>query len=317
MPGVRAGTMALIMAIGDTGRGSLASGSVDHVEAPVDDPATSSHAAGPLLRRGPRPRGPVVSHDIRPADAGWAYVGFVEHRLEAGAGFERAPDDREVAVIVVDGSVTLMAVGQRYPSLGSRASPLEGPPAPVLLLAPGNAVEVRAESAATVVVADAPAAAAARTRLIDAGDILVESRGAGITERRIHHLLPPTAAAGRLILFEVITPGGHWSSYPPHKHDTEDPPREAYLEELYYYRFDRPEGWAFARVYTADRSLDACLAPRDRDVVLVARGYHPVSAAPGYDAYYLNVMAGPHRAWHFTLDAEHAWLMDWDPTRPR
>jgi 5-deoxy-glucuronate isomerase len=258
-----------------------------------------------LLRSAGAGAGSGSSHDIRPADAGWQYVGFAEHRLPAGAGIERLADDREVAVIVIDGAVTLQAAGRRYGSVGGRATPLEGPPAPVLLLAPGAGLEVRAESDATVVVADAPGAASAWTRLIEPADVVVESRGQGATERRIHHLLPPTADAGRLILFEVITPGGHWSSYPPHKHDTEDPPREAYLEELYYYRFARPEGWAFARVYTADRSLDASLAPRDRDVVLVPKGYHPVAAAPGYDAYYLNVMAG------------HAWLMDWDPTRPR
>ena len=164
--------------------------------------------------------------------------------------------------------------------------------------------------------ADAPGADERHERLIEPAGIHVETRGHGVTERRIHHLLPPTAPAGRLILFEVFTPGGNWSSYPPHKHDTEDPPREAYLEELYYYRFARPGGWAFARVYTADRSLDASFAPGDGDVILVPRGYHPVGAPAGYDAYYLNVMAGPHRAWHFTLDSDHAWLMDWDPTTP-
>jgi 5-deoxy-glucuronate isomerase len=137
------------------------------------------------------------------------------------------------------------------------------------------------------------------------------------TERRIHHLLSPAAEAGRLILFEVYTPGGNWSSYPPHKHDTEDPPTEAYLEEVYYYRFARPEGWAFQRVYTDDRSLDASFAPVDEDVILVPRGYHACGMPAGYDGYYLNVMAGPNRAWHFSIDPDHAWLMDWDPAAPR
>jgi 5-deoxy-glucuronate isomerase len=153
--------------------------------------------------------------------------------------------------------------------------------------------------------------------MVEASDILVEQRGSGDTARRIHHLLPPSARAGRLILFEVFTPGGNWSSYPPHKHDTEDPPTEAYLEELYYYRFARPEGWAFQRVYTPDRSLDEAFAPGDSDVVLVPRGYHPVGMPAGYDGYYLNVMAGHARDWHFTVDPDHAWLMDWDPAAPR
>jgi 5-deoxy-glucuronate isomerase len=281
-----------------------------HDQRPID--------SGSLLRRRPVPGGgPARGHSIRPADAGWQYVGFTEHRLPPGDGFERSPDDHEVAIVIMDGAVTLEAAGERSSSVGSRSSPLEGPSAAVLLLEPGSDLVVQAETAATIIVADAPAGTGGGTRLIRPEDILVETRGTGTTERRVHHLLPASEPAGRLILFEVITPGGNWSSYPPHKHDTEDPPREAYLEELYYFRFDRPEGWAFARVYTTDRVLDASLSPHDGDVVLVPRGYHPVAAAPGYDAYYLNVMAGPHRAWHFTLDSDHAWLMDWDPTKPR
>jgi 5-deoxy-glucuronate isomerase len=95
---------------------------------------------------------------------------------------------------------------------------------------------------------------------------------------------------------EVVTPGGHWSSYPPHKHDI-DQPGETQLEETYYHRLARPGGFAFQRVYTADRTLDETMTVEDRDVVLVPRGYHPVSAAHGFDLYYLNVMAGPVRRW--------------------
>lgn len=275
----------------------------------------TAHAG--LHRRHTAPRtGDGWVHDIRPGAAGWQYVGFAEHRLAGAGTLQRPGDDREVAVVVMEGSVNVDADGQRYTSLGSRDSVFDGPPPPVLLLAPGTAISLVAETEATVIVADAPRTETGYTRLIRPADILVENRGHGVTERRIHHLLPPTAEAGRLILFEVFTPGGNWSSYPPHKHDTEDPPREAYLEELYYYRFARPEGWAFARVYTADRSLDESFTPGDRDVILVPRGYHPVGAPAGYDAYYLNVMAGPHRAWHFTLDPDHAWLMDWDPATP-
>ena len=252
-------------------------------------------------------------HDIRPADAGWSYVGFAEHRLEPGSRLERTADDREVALVVLEGSVSIAAGGKRYPSVGTRAGVFDGPPAPVLLVEPGLDVGIEAESPTTLIVADAPGAEVRSTRLIGEADILVERRGSGSTARRIHHLLPPGAMAGRLILFEVYTPGGNWSSYPPHKHDTEDPPTEAYLEELYYYRFARPEGWAFARVYTPDRELDEAFTPGDGDVVLVPRGYHPVGQPAGYDGYYLNVMAGPHRAWHFTLDPDHAWLMDWTP----
>jgi len=107
------------------------------------------------------------------------------------------------------------------------------------------------------------------------------------------------SSADSLIVVEVITPGGHWSSYPPHKHDC-DQGGETRLEETYYHRLARPGGFAFQRVYTDDRTLDETMTVQDRDVVLVPRGYHPVSAAHGFDLYYLNVMAGPVRRWQFT-----------------
>ncbi len=270
---------------------------------------------GALLRRAARGQGTVQA--ITPESAGWQYVGFSDHRLRRGETVSHEPDGRERVVIVLEGAATIRAGDERWSSLGSRDSVFGGIAPPVLLLEPGRDFALEADAEATIVVAEAPGGAVRRTRLFRPEEIMVERRGAGITERIIHHLLPPTVEAGRLILFEVFTPGGNWSSYPPHKHDTEDPPTEAYLEELYYYRFARPEGWGFARVYSADRSLDASFAPADSDVLLIPRGYHPFGAPAGYDAYYLNVMAGPNRAWHFTVDPDHAWLMNWDPKLPQ
>ena len=135
-----------------------------------------------------------------------------------------------------------------------------------------------------------------------------EVRGSGSMERTIHHILMEDAAAESLLVTEVVTPAGHWSSYPPHKHDTNDPPKETQLEETYYHRLREASGFAVQRVYTADRTLDETVAVRDGDVVLVPRGYHTVSAAPGYELYYLNVMAGPVRKWCVTFDPEHEWL---------
>ena len=266
-------------------------------------------------RAGDPADGPV--HAITPVEAGWRYVGFRDQRLAAGEEQQWPATDVERALVILEGSATVRAGTNHWTSLGSRDSVFDGVAPPVLLLEPGLDATVQAEGGATVIVAEAPAAELRRTVLFEPADIYVETRGHGITERTIHHLLPPSVEAGRLILFEVFTPGGNWSSYPPHKHDTEDPPREAYLEELYYYRFARPEGWGFARVYTPDRELDASYAVRDSDVLLIPRGYHPFGAPAGYDAYYLNVMAGPNRAWHFTVDPDHAWLMDWDPNLPK
>jgi len=273
-----------------------------------------------LLRRAASPGTDGATVRVDPATepaglggVGWHWISFAAHELVAGASLRRSGDDREVGVVVLEGRLRLRAGGRVFGEVGSRASVFEPIPAPVLLLEPGAALEIEALSPARIALAGAPAGDLRTTRLIESSSIGVEVRGSGQTARTVRHLLPPDAAAGRLILVEVITPGGNWSSYPPHKHDVEDQPRESQLEELYYYRFARPQGWAFQRVYSADRSLDEAVTPMDGDAVLVPRGYHPVGAPAGYDCYYLNVMAGPTRLWHFSLDPDHAWLMDWDP----
>lgn len=280
-----------------------------------------AHPSVTLLRRSrpPDPRDGATQR-VAPPDGDFAWISFSAHRLADGETIARPGDDHEVGIVIAEGSASVTAGADRFPGLGSRAGIFDGPPPPVVLVAPGQALEVRAEGPATVLVASAPLAGATPvpTRAIDPATMRVEERGSGQTARRVHHLLPAEAPAAKLILVEVFTPGGNWSSYPPHKHDTQDPPREALLEELYWYRFAKPaQAFAFARVYTGDRSLDEALTPMDDDLVLVPRGYHPVGMPAGYDGYYLNVMAGPGRDWRFTLDPDHAWLMDWSPTAPR
>jgi 5-deoxy-glucuronate isomerase len=286
----------------------------------ADGPPITSHpdtAARPLLRRAaaPDPDGLIVAVD--PPSAGWDYADLAVYRLRPGQQVIRSADDHERLVLVLEGRAAIESDHVDFGVVGSRETVFDGPPPPVILVAPGEPFQLTAATNALVAVAGAPGGPVHRTTLVPPDEIFVEARGTGQTARRIHHLLPPAAEAGRLIAFEVFTPGGNWSSYPPHKHDTEDPPTEARLEEIYFYRFAKPQGFAFQRVYTPDRSLDESLAPGDGDIVLVPAGFHPVGAAPGYDCYYLNVMAGPNRVWNFTLDPDHAWLMDWGVPAPR
>ena len=136
-----------------------------------------------------------------------------------------------------------------------------------------------------------------------------ETRGKGSNTRHVRNILADTDdRAESLLVVEVVTPAGNWSSYPPHKHDRDAFPDETLLEESYYHRFTPSQGYGVQRVYTDDRSLDETMAIHDRDVVLVPRGYHPVGAAHGYTLYYLNVMAGPRRTWRFHNDPDHDWL---------
>jgi 5-deoxy-glucuronate isomerase len=282
---------------------------------PSRDEAPAAGTGRELLRRAAAP-GSAALQAIDPATAGWEYISFHAYRLGPGETARRAADDQERLVLVLEGRAAVLAGDEAFGVVGSRASVFDGPAPPVILVEPGRSLTVTAEGDALVVIAAAPGGPIRRTASIAPTDVLVEDRGSGNTARRVHHLLPPAADAGRLIAFEVFTPGGNWSSYPPHKHDTDDPPFETRLEEIYFYRFAKPQGFAFARVYTPDRRIDEALTPMDGDVVLVPEGYHPVGVPAGYDCYYLNVMAGPGREWHFSLDPDHAWLMDWDPTAP-
>jgi 5-deoxy-glucuronate isomerase len=148
-------------------------------------------------------------------------------------------------------------------------------------------------------VCTAPAEGALEPRLLETTERI--TRGAGSEERYIANILMENESAESLLVTEVVTPAGHWSSYPPHKHDRDDPPHETLLEETYYHRLRGGSGFAIQRVYTDDRTLDEAVAVSDGDVVLVPRGYHPVAGDPRVDLYYLNVMAGPIREWRVAV----------------
>ena len=174
----------------------------------------------------------------------------------------------------------------------------------------GETAHIVALDAIEIAVCSAPGQGrSGPARLIDPNTMSQEVRGESTNTRYVRNILPETEAADGLLVVEVITPSGHWSSYPPHKHDRDASPEETLLEETYYHRLDPASGYAHQRVYTDDRSLDETLSAEDRDVVLVPRGYHPVGVPDGYTGYYLNVMAGPTREWHFYNDPAHEWML--------
>jgi 5-deoxy-glucuronate isomerase len=259
-----------------------------------------------LLIRGGTPSRDGTLTSVTPQRANWRYVGFEAVRLGSGASRTWKLADREACVVLLGGGCELHAGGQTLDASDGRVSPFDGAPH-ALYAPPGTEITATAGAGgAELAVGTAPATTGAKVQLFRPYDARLEIRGSGSMERRIHHLLMEDRDAERLLITEVVTPAGHWSSYPPHKHDTDDPPRETLLEEIYYYRLrDAKRGFAIQRVYTADRSLDESIAARDGDLVLVPRGFHTVSAPPGYEVYYLNVMAGPRREWRVTFDPDH------------
>ena len=247
--------------------------------------------------------------EITPQNAGWEYVGFAVHRLEPGDTLKRVMDGRETCIVVVAGTVRLEAGGRDFEGLGGRNSAFEDSPPGAAYIPPDTPFRITADTAAEIGLCTAPSKGNHPVRLIDAEDIGVDDRGEGTNRRRVRNILPETEPADSLLIAEVITPSGHWSSYPPHKHDTDDHPRESSLEETYYHRIDPAQGFVFQRVYTDDGSIDETMTACDGDVVMVPRGYHPVGVPHGYVSYYLNVMAGPRRTWIIHNDPAHEWIL--------
>jgi 5-deoxy-glucuronate isomerase len=255
----------------------------------------------------PGPDGSVL--EITPESAGWTHVGFQVVKLDPGQAHEGGSVGREACLVLLTGIASIEAGELSVKRAGGRSSVFEDVPPAAAYVPAGTTYRVTAATPVELAIGTAPASGGGEPRLIDPEHMSREVRGQGTNQRFVRNILPETEPAESLLVVEVITPGGHWSSYPPHKHDTATEGEETALEETYYHRISPPQGFAVQRVYTDDRSIDETVSVEDGDVVMVPRGYHPVGAPHGYDNYYLNVMAGPRRNWIFRNDPAHDWIV--------
>ena len=250
--------------------------------------------------------------EITPEQAGWGFSGLRILSLAAGATHRLHSGEDELIVLPLEGRASVDVDGERF-ALAGRGSVFDGPTD--FAYVPRDAgAEIASEVGGRFALPSARAQRRLAPRHVAASEVPVELRGAGQASRQVNNFCAPEAfAADRLIAVEVLTPGGNWSSYPPHKHDEEVPGVETALEEIYYFEV-AGGGFGYQRCYSSGpgREIDVCEEVRSGDVVLLPHGYHgPSMAAPGYDLYYLNVMAGPgERAWRFTDDPAHAWIRD-------
>jgi 5-deoxy-glucuronate isomerase len=249
---------------------------------------------------------------VTPESAGWKHVGFSAHRLAPGESMRVDEAAREACIVVLTGTVSVATAQQTWNRIGGRKSVFDDAAPHAVYLPPRLAATVTAVDDTEIGVASAPAIGKHPARLIEPGQMKRSVRGRHQNTRYVCDILPQTEPAENLLVVEVRTPSAHSSSYPPHKHDRDAVPSESLLEETYYHRLNPPQGFAFQRVYTDDRSIDESHAVEDRDVMMVPGGYHPVVVPYGYESYYLNVMAGPKRAWHFKNDPVHAWIVEKD-----
>ncbi|MBP5125523.1 5-deoxy-glucuronate isomerase [Pseudomonas protegens] len=244
------------------------------------------------------------------------YVGFSAYRLGLGESLPVSAGDKELCLVLLSGRIDVQGEAPQgafqWPNLGDRQSVFEDKSPFAAYLPPGSRARVTALSDVQIAVCAAPGAVDndLGPRLIRPEQCRRSVRGKGANTRYVCDILPDSEPAHSLLVVEVRTPSGHSSSYPPHKHDTDDLPHQSFLEETYYHQLNPPQGFVFQRVYTDDRSLDEAMAVEHHDLVVVPRGYHPVSVPYGYESYYLNVMAGPKRVWQFHNDPRHSWLLD-------
>jgi 5-deoxy-glucuronate isomerase len=252
-------------------------------------------------------------HDITAANAGWRYVGFSLYRLKAGQTASESTGDREVILVVVEGKAEINAADQQWGVLGNRMDVFERLAPHCLYLPNDTQWQANAATDCVIAVCSAPGKGGHDARRIGPDGINLTARGKGSNTRYINNIaMEQEDYCDSLLVTEVFTPAGNWSSYPSHRHDEDDFPRITYLEETYYHRLNPSNGFGIQRVYTDDGSLNETMAPADGDVVLVPRGHHPCAAPYGFEMYYLNVMAGPLRKWRFVPAPEVEWILERD-----
>jgi 5-deoxy-glucuronate isomerase len=247
--------------------------------------------------------------------ARWEWMSFFVHRLQPGETLRTHTENEEAAFVVLGGTC-LADWGQGEASMGKRKDVFDGLPYTVYLPA-RNQISFTAESTCEIAECRVPSTARLEPKLITPRDVASSLRGGGNVSRQIVDVIPPSFPADKLMVIEVYTPGGNWSSYPPHKHDVHNPPSEVDLDEIYYYRIQN-EGFALQHLYGGQDGAEQIVKARDGDVVLVHSGYHAVVAGPGYDVYYLNFLAGSSRALSVTEDSQRAWIRStWKTHDPR
>jgi 5-deoxy-glucuronate isomerase len=238
--------------------------------------------------------------------AGWEWMSFVVRRMLPGESLSLHTQGEEMGLVFLGGRC-VADWGEGNQSIGGRKNVFDGLPY-ALYLPSGGGVSLKAETLSEIAECRVPSTASLQPRLITPREILSNLRGGENASRQIVDVMPPGFPADKLVVVEVYTPGGNWSSYPPHKHEVHNPPAEVDLDEIYYYRMKEPRAFAFQNLYSSDGAKSSILKVHDGDAVLVRDGYHPVVAGPGYDVYYLNFLAGSSRSMMVTEDPEHVWL---------
>ena len=261
-----------------------------------------------MIIKSASPQGGGRVLQVTPESAGWTYVGLTIEQIAPGERWSITAELDEICIVPLRGSAIITSDQGEW-TVSRPGTMFDGKPT-CLYLPVGSSFTATSEGGAELAVTAARATEVYPPRLIEPDDIDVEIRGAGNAARQISHIVKPEFPADRLLVVEVFTPSGNWSSFPPHKHDVSRMPEEAILEEIYYYRISPDDGFALQRLYFADESFDHAWIIHDGDLLLVPQGYHAFAVAHGYTGYYLNILAGPEpvRTMQPADDPRYAWV---------
>ena len=228
-------------------------------------------------------------------------------RLRDGESKGYQEKDKEYALVILGGKCTVTGQDFSFENVGKRKNVFDGPAACVYLPA-NQPFSVTAVGEVSIAVCKSPSVSCHKPVLIQPEDVIIKQLGKPGWEREAHFILDERTEADMLYIGEAFVKGGQWASYPPHKHDDDNMPTEAETEEIYYYEFKKPQGFGVQRVYTMEGDMDETYTVKSGDFVEIPKGYHPFHTAPGYDNYYLWVMAGKDRGFFMTTDEDHVWL---------
>jgi 5-deoxy-glucuronate isomerase len=274
-----------------------------------------AYTADKLLLRCTNDDRPGVFGKVAAAEAGWDYLNLVALRLEKGKTFGIQIDDYEYVMVILTGLCDIKTDKGNFSHIGGRSDVFGGLPYAVYMPRQ-TAFEIEALSdRLEFVAAWSPTDRDTALKLITPAEVTMELVGGGSASAQLNHIIAPGFPAHRLLVQELYTPGGNWSNYPPFKHDhhrttAKGDLLEANLEKIGFFRFNRPGGYAYQRLYAEDEALSALVMPQHNDIVIVPRGYHPLVTAHGYSAYTLQILAGSAHALKTSDDPQDSWIRE-------
>jgi 5-deoxy-glucuronate isomerase len=229
-------------------------------------------------------------------------------KLSIGESKAYAEAGKEYSLIILGGKCTVQGDGFDYKGIGRRKNVFDGP-ATALYIPANRKFTVKADTDVSIAVCKSPSDMDAEPVLVNPGDVIIKDLGKDGWERQAHFIIDERINAKHIYIGEAYVASGMWASYPPHKHDEENMPTEASQEEIYYYEFGRDAGFGIQKVYSKEGDIDETYTVKTGDIVEIPRGYHPFCCAPGYNSYYLWIMAGKDRGFYMTTEEDHKWLV--------